>query len=1064
MTTHRGITFRLTLVFVVFASVLVAGGGMLAYANGRQQILDGIQSELAIASTDKQSALEEWVRHLGMDVEAMSRSPALVTAVQDMLAAAPGSTQTNAAHEHVVGELSVRVGGGQPYLRWLVLDPHDGRVIADSDGQEEGKYREDRLYFVNGKAGPFVQNVYYSTALQAPAMTVSAPVMTADGRLVGVLAARIDLQEMNAIIHRRTGDRQTDDAYLVNTSSLFVTQPRLSTDPAILSQGVHTEAVRRCLEHGSGVVLADDYRGIPAITSYTWLPTRNMCLIVKVDQAEAFAPVEAFGRSVILAGGIALLAVAAIAIGMARSIMTPLLRLQEGALRFGRGELDVRLPETGRDELGRQAREFNHMAAALSSEQTQLLRRLERMYGLSSDLLCVIDFEGRFVEVNPAAGQVLGVGEGELLGTPFLELVHPADMKDTRAALASLAEGRPVTGFENRHRYTDGSWRWLLWNAAADTRERLIYAVGRDITARKREEENLRRFATVVRDSNDAITIQDFEGRITAWNHGAELMYGYGEEEALLENIERLTAPGKVEEQKDFTRRLVAGEAITSFETQRVTKDGRVLDIWLTVTKLMDDAGKSIGIASTERDITARKRTEQEIHKLNEELEQRIVERTAQVERRNRELLALYQISRATAASLDLEKTLDSAVEATVKALDVEVGGIYLLEPDGEMLRLRAHRGISEETAKNLEWVKLGEGMSGRAAVEKKPLVLDLQDYPSERLAPYIAQENLRFSVSVPLLSGGQAVGAINLSTRRVRAFPPEEMALLTAIGQQLGSAVQNARLYEGVQRELAERQRTEQHLRESTAQLEAANQELEAFSYSVSHDLRAPLRAIDGFSRIVLDEHAPALAPEAQRYLHLVQDNTQQMGRLVDDLLAFSRLSRQPMAKQPVDPADLVHAALQDLHAEQAGRQIDLVIRDLPTCQADPGLLKQVWVNLLSNALKFTRRRERAVIEVGAYEEDTHPVYYVKDNGVGFDIRYVGKLFGVFQRLHRSEEYEGTGVGLAIVQRIIHRHGGRVWAEAKVDQGATFSFMLERGTGNDEGHGGDPAGRGQSE
>jgi PAS domain S-box-containing protein len=255
-----------------------------------------------------------------------------------------------------------------------------------------------------------------------------------------------------------------------------------------------------------------------------------------------------------------------------------------------------------------------------------------------------------------------------------------------------------------------------------------------------------------------------------------------------------------------------------------------------------------------------------------------------------------------------------------------------------------------------------------------------------------------------------------------------------------------------------------ERKVQERTSQLEAANKELEAFSYSVSHDLRAPLRAIDGFSRIVLDEHTPALPPEAQRYLRLVQDNTHQMERLVDDLLAFSRLSRQPMAKQLVDPAGLVRAALQDLHAEQAGRQIHLVIRDLPACQADPGLLKQVWVNLLSNALKFTRRRERAVIEVGAYEEDHHPVYYVKDNGVGFDMRYVGKLFGVFQRLHKAEEYEGTGVGLAIVQRIVHRHGGRVWAEAKVDQGATFWFTLEGGTGNDEGHGGDPAGRGQSE
>ncbi len=184
-------------------------------------------------------------------------------------------------------------------------------------------------------------------------------------------------------------------------------------------------------------------------------------------------------------------------------------------------------------------------------------------------------------------------------------------------------------------------------------------------------------------------------------------------------------------------------------------------------------------------------------------------------------------------------------------------------------------------------------------------------------------------------------------------------------------------------------------------------------------------------------------MADEAQEYLQLVRDNAQHMGHLIDDLLAFSRLSRQPLTTQPVAPADLVRQVLSDLRAVQDGRHIDLAIGDLPMCEADPALLKQVFVNLLANALKFTSQREVAVIEVGCREERGEHVYFVKDNGVGFNMAYVGKLFGVFQRLHRAEEYEGTGVGLAIVQRIIHRHGGRIWVEAAVDHGATFFLTL---------------------
>jgi signal transduction histidine kinase len=229
--------------------------------------------------------------------------------------------------------------------------------------------------------------------------------------------------------------------------------------------------------------------------------------------------------------------------------------------------------------------------------------------------------------------------------------------------------------------------------------------------------------------------------------------------------------------------------------------------------------------------------------------------------------------------------------------------------------------------------------------------------------------------------------------------------------------------------------------LEKSKSQLEEANRELESFSYSVSHDLRAPLRGLDGFSRILLEDHRAQLDADGQRYLERVRAGAQRMGQLIDDLLEFSRLSRQPVLKQTVDSMELVRQVLDELKPDYLRRQVEIVIGDLPVCQADPGLLRQVWANLLSNALKYSRARAVAQIEVGWRSEPG--AYFVRDNGAGFDMRYADKLFEVFQRLHSAEAFEGTGVGLAVVKRIVERHGGRIWAEAEVDQGATFYFTL---------------------
>jgi len=434
------------------------------------------------------------------------------------------------------------------------------------------------------------------------------------------------------------------------------------------------------------------------------------------------------------------------------------------------------------------------------------------------------------------------------------------------------------------------------------------------------------------------------------------------------------------------------------------------------------------------------------------------------------ELHFLLEASDSLAETLDLGETLARVAELAVAGV-ADWCGVDILNGEGVLERLGASHTVSEKTALVYE---VRRGASNAVAVPavirevlKTRAPLLVAETTEEFLAEFASEAEQRRLLGeigihslmiLPLSNGGRPSGVLTLGAADPeRFFDQSDLDFATELAQRAAVTVENAQLHTRLRDELVHRERVEEELRAlsaelearvevRTAQLEAANQELEAFSYSVSHDLRAPLRAINGFARIVVEDYGPSLPDEAKELLGLVQANAQQMAVLIDDLLAFSRLGRQPLNRQEVDVRSLVLQVIDQLKPDLEGRVVDFQVTALPTCFADRNLLRQLLFNLLSNAVKFTRDRPDARVVVSGVEQADEVAYAVSDNGAGFDMRFVDKLFGVFQRLHLSDEYEGTGVGLAIVKRVAGRHGGRVWAEGRVDHGATFHFALPAG------------------
>jgi len=423
-----------------------------------------------------------------------------------------------------------------------------------------------------------------------------------------------------------------------------------------------------------------------------------------------------------------------------------------------------------------------------------------------------------------------------------------------------------------------------------------------------------------------------------------------------------------------------------------------------------------------------------------------------------RRLSTQYAVSRALADASSLVDAAPRVLREICEREEWDFGALWVVDPGAAALRCA---GLWHRAELDAEWLAnetriaefpISVGTPGRAWATKE--AVPAQAIPNDGSflrAAAASHAGLGFSMAFPILHAGDVVAVVDLLTSRARPSDALQGELLGAVGQQIGQFIERMRAEEarrGSENEVRKLNAELEHrVSRRTAELEAANKELESFSYSVSHDLRAPLRAVNGFAEIALEDYGTMLPPEGHRLLETIRESGRRMGNLIDDLLGFSRLGRHTLKARPIDVDGLVRAVVDELRPAEKGT-LEVRFGELAPCVADPSLLRQVWVNLISNAFKYSRGREHAVVEIGSETAGGDSAYFIRDNGVGFDMKYAPKLFGAFTRLHRDDEFEGTGIGLAIVQRIVHRHGGRVWADAAIDRGATFFFTIHESSG----------------
>ena len=628
----------------------------------------------------------------------------------------------------------------------------------------------------------------------------------------------------------------------------------------------------------------------------------------------------------------------------------------------------------------------------------------------SLDPLVTISTKGKITDVNEASVKITGVPRLKLIGTDFSD--YFTEPLKARNGYKKVFEKGFVSDYPLTIHHKNGKLIDVLYNATVYKDENGnvlgVFAAARDVTAQKQASQYAR---SLIEASLDPLVTISPEGKITDVNEASVKVTGVPRLKLIGTDFsDYFTEPDKARNgyKKVFEKGFVSDYPLTIHH-----KNGKLTDVLYNASVYKDEKGNVLGVFAAARDVTAQKAEELSIA--------------------NKELILKNKEKEKQAAVLEIANTelKFQNEEKENRAAELVIANKELAFQNEEKENRAAELVIA-----NKELAFQNEEKENRAAelvIANKELLFQNEEKENRAAELVIANKELLFQNEEKENRAAELVIA-----NKELAFQNKEKGKraeeLVVANRELKQAEDDIRkLNDELEHKVIER----------TAQLEFVNKELGSFSYSVSHDLRAPIRAINGYTRILVEDYAEQFDEEGRTVLHSIMQNSKKMGELIDDLLAFSKLGRKEVTVSAINMNNLVKLVREELIFDEGENLPVFTVKLLPIAKGDQSLIKQVWINLISNAIKYSKYKTITNIEIGAYEKDKMVVYYVKDEGAGFDMQYYNKLFGVFQRLHSQEEFEGTGIGLAIVQKIIHRHGGTVWAESTLNEGTCFYFSL---------------------